>query len=110
LNKLLTGENIMNRTTRIALVAVFLGVSVIASGAVGHAGVTESPQIEKYLSVIGDAYMASMQAEIVTLGQLASTPQTAPQQTEVVPYYFPANMCSMPPLIPASPLAHFRRR
>jgi hypothetical protein len=96
----------MNRTTRSVLVAAFLGASLVASGAVNRAGMTESFDVEKYLSVIAEAHMASSQAEILTVGQLGRDAQAAPAQSEPVSY-FPAQYVLNAPAGTSEPISTF---
>jgi hypothetical protein len=96
----------MEHSTRFVLIAVFLGASLVASGAVGRASVTDTSDVEKYMSVVADAYMASMQAEIVTVGQFGNASQATPKQPEAVAY-FPAQYVLDAPAGTSEPISTF---
>jgi hypothetical protein len=88
-DQLKRGDDIMNRTTNYVLVVALLGASFVAAGAVSRSGDTANSDIEKYLNIIADAHMASMSAEVVTIGQFGQAAKTAQAQSESAPY-FPA--------------------
>ena len=76
----------MDRKTRFALLAVFLGASLIAfaSGTVNRVGVTETSSLQSYLSSIADIDMVGMPAETGAGGSSAPMSQAAPA---AVPYF-----------------------
>ena len=78
----------MNHKTRIALLAVFLGASLIAfaSGTVNRVAVTETSGLQSYLSAIADMYTVGVQAELGADALAAPMSQSAPA---AIPY-FPA--------------------
>jgi hypothetical protein len=87
-NQLFRGDDIMKRKTYFALLAAFLGASLIASGAVNRADVTQVSGVQTYLSEIAETHMASMQSEAGAGVSSAAVTQAAALPPAVP--YFPA--------------------
>jgi hypothetical protein len=83
------GDDIMTRTTRFVLLAVFLGASLIATGAANRADVTETSGVQAHLAVVAAGYLARMQAESGSAASFAPAAQVTAPQPGAVPY-FPA--------------------
>jgi hypothetical protein len=76
----------MNRKTSFALLAVFLGASLIAfaSGKVNSVGVIDTSGLQSYLAAVADIDMVGMQAETGVGASSAPMSQAAPA---AVPYF-----------------------
>ena len=96
----------MNRTLRFVLLTVFLGASLIASGAVGRAGAPEKSDVEKYLVILGDAHSMSMQAEVMSVSQTAPVTEQPPAQAATAAY-FPAQYVLDAPAGTSEPISTF---
>jgi hypothetical protein len=87
------GTQIMKPMTRNLLIVAFIGVSLAASGALGHAGVT------------GKEYVTGMLAGLGKVEQSAA-PELSPVHTWAVPY-FPAQYKLDAPSGPSEPFSTF---
>jgi hypothetical protein len=95
----------MEHTTRAVLIAGFLGVSIIASGAVGRAEVSEASGVQTYLSGIAEVHVASMRPDLGTAQQPAVSAAAAATNSGVA--YFPAQYVLNAPAGTSEPLSTF---
>ena len=94
----------MEHTTRAVLIAGFLGVSIIASGAVGRAEVSEASGVQSYLSGIADVHVASMRPD---LGSAQRPAVVAAAATNSGVAYFPAQYVLNAPAGTSEPISTF---
>ena len=94
----------MEHTTRAVLIAGFLGVSIIASGAVGRAEVSEASGVQTYLSGIADVHVASMRPD---LGSAQQPAVSAAAATNSGVAYFPAQYVLNAPAGTSEPISTF---
>jgi hypothetical protein len=97
----------MEHTTRAVLIAGFLGVSIIASGAVGRAEVSEASGVQTYLSGIADVHVASMRPDLGSSMQRPAASAAAASTDAGAAVYFPSQYVLNAPAGTSDPISTF---